>query len=358
MNPVRYGIIGAGAIAHYMARAFTENQGAVAQAVADVNRAAAEAIAAKVQAPAVYTDYRDMLARADLDAIYVATPPFLHRPMVLAALAAGKHVCCEKPMVINLGEARDIAAALSAAPGLKFTCCASRFHASGTARRARDLIASGDLGEVYRVHFEQVTNPPPPGATLPAWRNDPAKNGGGISFDWGPYDLDWLGYVLGPRFRPHTVFAHLHGYFPLTPERVPPAPDVDGQVVAEILCDDGLSVHWERRAGEHGPARHAIEVRGTRAGLDLTFVPMGADQSLRRHAYAGAAELATTVIDATPPDWDNTMVYPIRDLTRAIRENSSPSNTLADNLRTHAIYAALYASARTGQAAAVEPWMD
>lgn len=356
MHTVRYGIIGAGAIAHYMARAFTENQGAVALAVADVHRPAAEEIAAKVAAPNVYTDYREMLARADIDAIYVATPPFLHRPMVLEALAAGKHVCCEKPFVLTLAEAREIGAVLARAPHLKLTCCASRFHASGTARRARELIAAGDLGEVYRVHFEQVTGAPAPGATLPAWRNDPAKNGGGISFDWGPYDLDWLGFVLGPRFTPRTVFAHLKNYFPLTPQRVPPAPDVDGQVVAEILCDDGLTVHWERRAGEHGPARHAIEIRGTRAGLDLTFVPMGDDQSLRRHAYEGAADLATTVIDVSTPDWDNTMVFPIRDLTRAIREDGTPSNTLADNLRTHALYEALNASARSGQAVPVQRW--
>jgi len=356
MQTVRYGIIGAGAIAHYMARAFTESRGAVALAVADVNRAAAEAIATKVAAPSVYTDYRELFARDDLDAIYVATPPFLHRPMVLEALAAGKHVCCEKPFVLTLAEAREIAAAHARAPHLKLTCCASRFHASGTAHRARELIATGDLGKVYRVHFEQVTAAPAVGATLPTWRNDPAKNGGGISFDWGPYDLDWLGFVLGPRFTPRTVFAHLRNYHSLTPERVPPAPDVDGQVVAEILCDDGLTVHWERRAGEHGPPRHAIEVRGTRAGLDLTFVPMGADQSLRRHAYQGANELATTVIDAATPDWDNTMVFPIRDLTRAIRENSTPSNTLADNLRTHALYEAVYASARSGQAVPVPHW--
>jgi predicted dehydrogenase len=353
MQPVRYGIIGAGAIAHYMARAFTEGPHTVALAVADLNLAAAETIAAKVKAPAVYSDYHEILARADIDAVYIATPPFLHRPMMLEALAAGKHVCCEKPFVLTLAEAREVAAAHAQVPRLKLTCCASRFHASGTARRARELIEAGELGEVYRVHFEQVTGAPAPGATLPGWRNDPAKNGGGISFDWGPYDLDWLGYVLGTRFAPHTLFGHLTNYFPLTPERVPPGLAVDGQVVAEMLCPGGLTVHWERRAAEHGPARHHIEIRGRRAGLDLTFVPMGADQRLRLHAYRGGAELETTALDDELPNWDDTMVFPIRDFTRAIREDGTPANTLADNLRTHAIYDALQISARTGQSAPV-----
>ncbi|MCC6414922.1 MAG: Gfo/Idh/MocA family oxidoreductase, partial [Opitutaceae bacterium] len=273
MKPVRYGIIGAGQIAEYMAPAFTEGRDAVAVAVADVNLAAAQKIAAATGAGKACADWRELLVDPAIDAIYIATPPFLHKEMSIAALRAGKHVCCEKPFVITQAEAREVMAVHATVPHLKFTCNISRFHDSGVARAARALVTEGRLGALYRIHFEHVSPPYPPGYVLPAWRNDPKRNGGGISFDWGVYDLGWLSYVLGQRFRPRTVFATMGNYFPLTPERVPPCLDVDGWFAAEILCEDGLSIHWERRSSEHGPLRHNIEFRGTKGGFDTRFIP-------------------------------------------------------------------------------------
>jgi predicted dehydrogenase len=259
-------------------------------------------------------------------------------------------VCCEKPFLLNPAEAREVLAAAQAAPHLKVTCCSSRYHDSGTARRARQILAAGELGQLYRVHFEQVTQANKPGTVLPPWRNDPAKNGGGISFDWGPYDLDWLGFLLGDRFRPRVVFGTVGNYFPLTAERVPPCLNVDGRLAAEIICDGGLTIHWERRAAEHGPGRHNVEFRGTRAGLDLCFLPMGAKQHIHHYAYVGEAPLAETKLPDAPPPWDDTLVFPIRDLTAAVQEKRPTSNTLALNLRIHGVFDALLASARTQQA--------
>ena len=352
--PIRYGIIGAGVIANLMARVFTEGRGSVAVAVADVNAEAARKLASAAGAKKIYADYHQLLADPEVDAVYIATPPFLHRPMILDALRAGKHVCCEKPFLLTQAEAREVAAAQKAAPQLKVTCCSSRYHDSGTARRAQQLIADGDLGKLYRVHFEQVTLAGKPGTVLPPWRNDPAKNGGGISFDWGPYDLDWLSFVLGDLFRPRIVFGTVGNYFPLTAERVPPCLDVDGRLAAEIICDNGLTIHWERRAAEHGPDRHNVEFRGTKAGIDLCFLPMGAKQSIHRYAYVGAADLAETKLPDQSPGWDDTLVFSIRDLTAAIVENREPSNTPADNIRIQGVFDAVLKSARTQEAVKIE----
>ncbi|MEZ5278399.1 MAG: Gfo/Idh/MocA family oxidoreductase [Opitutaceae bacterium] len=354
MKPICYGIIGAGAIARYMVPAFTEGRDAVATAVADIDLEAARKIAAAVGAPRVVADWRELLNDPAIDAIYIATPPFLHREMSIAALQAGKHVCCEKPFVITQADVRAVMAVHATVPKFKFTCNASRFHESGVARTARALVAEGRLGTLYRVHFEQVTGAAKPGTVLPAWRNDPKRNGGGISFDWGVYDLAWLSYVLDRYFRPTVVFATKGNYFPLTAERVPPCLDVDGWMAVEIICDDGLTIHWERRASEHGPDRHNIEFRGTRGGFDACFVPLGAKQGLHFHAYEGAEDLKTvTLPEATLPNWTDTMLYSIRDLSRAIIEDRQPTNTLADNLRIHGVYDAMIESARTRQAVRV-----
>ena len=350
MEPVRYGVIGAGVIASLTASKLKPGGAVKIVAVADVNEAAAQKLADTAGGARVLTDYHQLLADPEIEAVYIATPPFLHKPMTIDALRAGKHVCCEKPFVLTRQEVLDIMAVNAEHPHLKVTCCSSRYHNTGTARKARAMIAGGELGEVYRVHFEQVTGGYAVGTKFPAWRNEPAKNGGGISFDWGPYDLDWLSFILGDLFQPRIVFGTTGNYFPLTAERVPPCLDVDGRLAAEIICDNGLTIHWERRAAEHGPARHNVEFRGRKAGLDLCFLPMGAKQQLHHYAYRGAEDLKETILPDAAPGWDDTLMHSIHDLAAAIRENRAPSNTLEHNVKIQGVFDALLASARTQQA--------
>jgi predicted dehydrogenase len=349
MEPVRFGVIGAGVIANLIVSKLKSDGPAKVVAVADVNSEAANKLAATAGGAKVYADYHQLLADPQVDAVYVATPPFLHKPMTIDALRAGKHVCCEKPFVLTRQEVLDIMAVNREFPQLKVNCCSSRYHNSGTVRRARELIATGALGEVYRVHFEQVTGCGV-GAKLPAWRNDPAKNGGGISFDWGPYDLDWLAYLLGERFQPRVVFATMGNYFPLTAERVPPCLDVDGRLAAEIICDNGLTIHWERRAAEHGPSRHNVEIRGREAGLDLCFLPMGSKQQLHHYAFVGADDLKETILPDAAPGWDDTLMHSLLDLATSIRENGSTTGRMEDSVKIHGIFDAVLESARTQQA--------
>lgn len=350
MEPVRFGVIGAGVIASLIVSKLTANSPAKVVAVADVNPEAAKRLATTAGITKTYTDYHQLLADPEVEAVYIATPPFLHKPMTIAALRAGKHVCCEKPFVLTRQEVLEIMAVNREHPELKVNCCSSRYHNSGTARKARAMIAGGELGEVYRVHFEQVTGAAKPGTTLPLWRNEPAKNGGGISFDWGPYDLDWLAYLLGDLFQPRVVFATMGNYFPLTAERVPPCLDVDGRLAAEIICDHGLTIHWERRAAEHGPTRHNTEIRGRAAGLDLCFLPMGDKQQLHHYAYVGAEELKERILPDAAPGWDETLMYAHLDLAEAIRGNRETTGTLENSAKIHGILDAVLESARTQQA--------
>jgi len=352
MNPVRYGVIGAGVIANYMTRAFTEGRGSIATVVADINPAAAQKVATASEAAKVVTDWRAVIADPEVDAVYIATPPFLHKPMTIAALQAGKHVCCEKPFMLTQAEVRHVIAAQKG-PGLHVNRAPTRHNSRGTAQTAKQMIAAGELGRLYHVSYTQVNPPTKPGATLPDWRNDPARNGGGISFDWGPYDLDWLSFVLGDLFRPRLVFGTLGNYFPLTAERVPPCLGVDGRYTAQIICENGLTILWERRAAEHGPTRHTIELRGTKGGLDTYFMPMPEKPGMQHHAYVGADELKTTVLPDKPPLFEDAIINPVRELTAAIRENRPLTNTPAENLRIHGVLDALHASGRTQQAVKV-----
>lgn len=352
-NPVRFGIIGTGKISGLVSWVFREDDALQATAVADVNLAAAQGLADALGVEAVYDDYRKLLRDPQVDAVYIATPPFLHRDMVLEAIAADKHVICEKPFMLNPAQVREVVTASEGKPHLKVGCCSCRFHDVPSTRRARQMIAEEALGPLYRVTFEGVSPAWPPGTTLPAWRNDPAKNGGGLAFDWGVYDLDWLSYVLGENWKPHTLFAAMGGFAPLSDERRPPAPDVDGWLTAEILCDNGLSVHWERRAAEHGPPHHRVEMRGRDAGLDLPMIVEPRLPGLMHHAYRGAEPLQSELQPEAGPEWHETLVYPLRDLVAAIREDRAPASPPHRQLLVHAVLEALYASAQAGQSVPV-----
>ena len=93
---VRIGVVGAGGMAAYHIPGFRAG-GAEVVALADVNLPAAQAAAERFGIGKVYADVGEMLARADLDAVSVITPNKFHKPLVLQALKAGKHVFCEKP---------------------------------------------------------------------------------------------------------------------------------------------------------------------------------------------------------------------------------------------------------------------
>src|SRR5258706_7307119 len=95
------------------------------------------------------TDYRDVLARGDIDAVVVATPNFLHREIVVAALAAGKHVLCEKPLALNRGEAEAMLRAAERAGRVHMTAFTYRF--TPAIQYARRLIEKGELGQLRTV---------------------------------------------------------------------------------------------------------------------------------------------------------------------------------------------------------------
>ena len=132
-DPIGIGIIGAGGISHSHLIAFTKSRTnrdfARVVAIADIDEARAGEQAKTYDVEHVFTDYREMLARPDIHAVSICTPPFLHVEQSVQALRAGKHVLCEKPISANLAGLDRVAEAERAHFGhccLGGKCCPRR----------------------------------------------------------------------------------------------------------------------------------------------------------------------------------------------------------------------------------------
>ena len=144
-NPIRIGILGAARIAPLAlvnpAKGHTEVEVA-AVAARDASRG--RAFAAKHRIPRVHESYDALIADPDLNAVYIPLPNGLHGRWTRAALAAGKHVLCEKPFTANAAEAREIAELAANSDRVVMEAFHYRYHP--LTRRVEEIIASGELG--------------------------------------------------------------------------------------------------------------------------------------------------------------------------------------------------------------------
>ncbi|MGO9153778.1 Gfo/Idh/MocA family protein [Mycobacterium sp.] len=148
--PLRIGILGAARIAPLaLINPAKGNSEVVVAAVAARDASRAQAFAAKHDIARVHDDYDKLIADPDLDAVYNPLPNGLHGRWTRAALAAGKHVLCEKPFTANAAEAREIAKLAAQSDRVVMEAFHYRYHP--LALRVEEIIASGELGRLERV---------------------------------------------------------------------------------------------------------------------------------------------------------------------------------------------------------------
>lgn len=192
MRPYRWGILATGNIASSMAAALKLVPDAELRAVASRRQSAADRFAGVWDVPVAYGSYDALLADPEIDIVYVATPNALHKENVLAALSAGKHVLCEKPLTTS---AEDTAICAQAARSAGLFLMEAMWTAFFPAMiRARQLILEGAIGKPAHLSANFVSYRDP--ATSPNLF-DP-ELGGGASLDLGIYPLTAALLLAGP----------------------------------------------------------------------------------------------------------------------------------------------------------------
>ena len=190
---IRVGMIGCGAIARSKhLPAFASQPDVELVAACDVDPECCRAAAEKFGIPHVFSDYSELLAMDEIDAVDICTPNYLHMPHAVAALEAGKHVLVEKPIARNAIEAQAIVdAARKSGKKLQVAQC-WRFRSDSQA--LKKFIDAGEMGEMYYARVQAIRR-----RGIPSWGvfTDKEKQGGGPLIDIGVHILDCTMWLLG-----------------------------------------------------------------------------------------------------------------------------------------------------------------
>jgi dihydrodiol dehydrogenase / D-xylose 1-dehydrogenase (NADP) len=190
-DKIRWGILGTGTIAHAFARGLRDAPGAELLAVGSRSQEGADRFGDEFGIPRRHATYADLAADGDVDVVYVSTPHSRHRDDTVLCLRGGRHVLCEKPFALNIGEAEEMVACAREHDRFLMEAMWTRFNPVMV--KVRELLAEGAIGEVrmlyadfgFRADFD------------PAHRLFDPSLGGGALLDVGIYPLALAHMVFG-----------------------------------------------------------------------------------------------------------------------------------------------------------------
>lgn len=345
MKTLRWGILPASS--HFNLRVLQPmSRAAGAEIVAVASRdgvraeAAAEAIDAVVSASMAdsgksptrvraYASYESLLADPDVDAVYISLPNNLHLEWTLKALAAGKHVLCEKPFGLNAVEARRASDAGRASCKLVMEAFMYRFHPQW--RRAKEIIMSSEIGKPTAVEVSFSYNNKDPRNI----RNRP-ENGGGALYDIGCYAVSCARWLMGAE--PSRVFCS---------SEYDPDFGTD-RLSSGILDFGGASATFT--VGTQSASFQQVVVLGDKGSV-LIRLPFNAypDTPLQIEVKSGVGE---RIVDCGPSDQYRSMVEAFS--YAALSGSQVPPTPMSDSIANMAVLDALFASASSATWAPVK----
>jgi predicted dehydrogenase len=313
------------------------------------------------------TDWRELVARDDIDVIDCCTPNHLHRDILLAALAAGKHVYCDKPLAKTLDEAREIVTAAHQSKVKHQMTFQYRFIPA--MMRAQQLVEEGFLGRVFSFRTQYLhagyIDPQRPFS----WRLDVTKGGGGAMVDLASHALDLVRFLLGD-FESVNAFTE-------TFIRERPVPGEDR--MAKVEVDDLVLMMARMENGSIGTVEASrlatgtndelrLEIHGQLGALRFNLMdpnwlyvydareasdPIGGDRGFKAietvQRYPAPAVLPGPKFSL---GWTRLHAASQYAFIRNVVEDLPPSPNFVDGLRVQEVMEAGYLSAREGR------WVD
>ena len=325
---LRWGLIGASTIGReWMVPAIAAQPDSTVAAVASSSPELARRYADELDIAKAHATVADLLIEPTIDAVYISTTNEWHEPQVLAAIAAGKHVLCEKPLALSLDGARRMVAAAAAAGVVLGTN--HHLRNAATHRKMRELIQTGAIGQPLAARvFHAVFLPP----HLQGWRIDRADSGGGVILDITVHDADTLRFALGDEVAEVTAMTANQGMA---------RAGLEDAVMGVMRFRKGVIAQFHD-AFTTPHASTGFEVHGTDGSLYgrdvMTQRPMGT-VSVRREGRQ----------EEVPVDHENLYERSVRCFNAAIRGEGEPAATGTDGVESLTVALAVREAAETGQ---------
>ena len=306
------------------------------------------------------TDWRQVIARDDVDIVDICAPGWLHAEIAIAALEAGKHVLVEKPLSNTLAESEAMVAAAVAARGRGVQSMVGfNYRRVPALAFARKLVAEGRLGAVREVRASYLQDWLADSESPMTWRLRKETAGSGALGDIASHAIDQVQYLLSDTVT--EASGRLHTFVGRRPGRGGALEDVtvDDAAWATLALAGGAiaSVEASRVAlGRKNSLR--IEVYGSEGSLAFDLERLNELEFL--DATAPAAEQGFRRIVVTEPEhpyldawwpqghmigWEHTFTHQARDFLAAIRDGNPPSPSFEEGLQVQRVLAAIEESA-------------
>ena len=323
-NKIKWLLIGAGIIAEKrVAPALSNSMDSELVGVCDIVEDNAKKIAGEYKADEVFTEIDDAMTNTQADAVYVATPVFLHVPTTIKALEAGKHVLIEKPLGLNAADCQRLIDLSEKHKNLKTGCAYyRRFYPAFD--QAKQMIEAEEFGDInlIRMHYFSWGGYP-----ADNWRVIKSKSGGGPLSDMGSHMFD---VMIGLFGLPRSVYAKVgtktHEYEVEDSAAIIMKMPNDADVIA--------SFHWNSKTWTH------------------EFEIVGTEVKIKWHPYDSGKVVKTAGRDITEldlPNAENVHQPLVEDFVKAIQNNTNPKVILLEALKTNVLLDAIYESSKIGK---------
>jgi 1,5-anhydro-D-fructose reductase (1,5-anhydro-D-mannitol-forming) len=331
---LRWGLIGASDIAETrMIPAINAQPDSGVHSVVSGNADHAKSYAKKNSIPQAHESLETFLADPDLDIVYISSTNEKHREQALASIHAGKPVLCEKPLALNLSDAREMVRAAAQA-GIVFGTN-HHLRCAPTHRTLRRLVQEGTIGQPLAARvFHAVYLPP----RLQGWRLDKPAAGAGVTLDITVHDADTLHFALGVRAEDVVAQSISQGLG---------QGEVEDTIMGVIRFEGNILAQFH----DSFTIRHTstgFEIHGTEGSLLATDV-MTQEPVGRIILRRGIEE---TEID--PGVREDLYSFAVRHFNAAVRGEGKPAATGEDGIRSLAVALAAVESVKTGKRAKVQ----
>ena len=346
MAKLKVGIIGTGSISDAHINAYLHNPNVELYAFHNATLPHLEAKAKKYGVTRYTTDLREFLAIPELAAVRICTANAAHAPGTIAALEAGKHVLCEKPIAMNAGDSQAMADAAKKNGKLLMIAFVRRFGADCV--QVKEFIDAGDLGEIYYAKANTLRRNGSPGG----WFGDKARSGGGPMLDVGIHILDLTRYLMGNP-RPVSVYGVTFNKLGNRPTvkakagyRAASASDkdvftVEDMATAFVRYENDAVLHLETSFSLNLKEDEGkIELFGTKGGIKMD---QGIEIYTEHHGYLTDVSFH----DKAQPDYLGVFFNQIDHFVDCIQNGTKCISPAEDGVQVMRILDAIYESART-----------